>query len=564
VEKIQNLLSKDRINIPLIIIIGALLFIPFLGKVHLFDWDEANFAEAAREMVATGNYMRVTIDYQPFWEKPPLFFWLQALSMKLFGINEFAARFVNAVCGIFTLLAVYLLGRRIYDPVFGLLWALSFIGSFLPHLFFKSGIIDPLFNFFIFFGITFCIIALQKEKSRYRLAFFLLAGFVTGLGVLTKGPVAFLIVCLVVIVYWAIIRFRRLLTIADITSFLLSMVIVAFVFYGVETLYHGTWFVKEFTGYQIRLLTTGDAGHGRPFYFHFVIILFGCFPASFFAIRSFISRIETNEQQKIFNRFMIILFWVVLILFSIVETKTVLYSSLTYYPVTYLAALHMHGLIKGSLPWKKSLFYPLALFSGTVALTITFFPVLMMNIGSLLPLIKDRFAAATLQNPVPWSAFETIPGILYAAALAIGLFLLSRKKYGTGLSVFLLSTALCLQTFMIMFAPKIEQYSQGGPVAFYKSHSDGTVYVRSLFKSYTDLFYSGKPPSAHPMSYDRKWLLTGDIDKPVYFVARETQVRPSPPFDALKELKREYGFVYFIREAPRRSRAAHGDGISGN
>ena len=73
------------------------LFFPFLGQSHLFDWDEINFAEAAREMIVTGDYLRVQINFQMFWEKPPFFIWLQVLSMKSFGINEFAARFPNAL-----------------------------------------------------------------------------------------------------------------------------------------------------------------------------------------------------------------------------------------------------------------------------------------------------------------------------------------------------------------------------------------------------------------------------------------------------------------------------------
>ena len=50
---------------------GLLLFIPFLGGVHLFDWDEINFAESAREMIASGNYLTIQINYIPFWENPP-------------------------------------------------------------------------------------------------------------------------------------------------------------------------------------------------------------------------------------------------------------------------------------------------------------------------------------------------------------------------------------------------------------------------------------------------------------------------------------------------------------
>jgi hypothetical protein len=61
-------------------------FIPFIGSSHLFDWDEINFAESAREMILTGNYATVQINYMPFWEKPPLFFWMQVLAMKAFNV----------------------------------------------------------------------------------------------------------------------------------------------------------------------------------------------------------------------------------------------------------------------------------------------------------------------------------------------------------------------------------------------------------------------------------------------------------------------------------------------
>ena len=63
-----------RKSIPLIIVfISSLLFMHSLGTVHLFDWDEINFAESAREMIVSGNYMQVQINFEPFWEKPPIF-----------------------------------------------------------------------------------------------------------------------------------------------------------------------------------------------------------------------------------------------------------------------------------------------------------------------------------------------------------------------------------------------------------------------------------------------------------------------------------------------------------
>ena len=83
--------------------LGLLFFLPFLGGVHLFDWDEINFAEIAREMVVMDNYLEIFMNYEPFTEKPPLFFWLQAISMHIVGIGDYASRLPNALMGIIAL-----------------------------------------------------------------------------------------------------------------------------------------------------------------------------------------------------------------------------------------------------------------------------------------------------------------------------------------------------------------------------------------------------------------------------------------------------------------------------
>lgn len=541
--------KKAWFHYGLLVVLGALFFFPALGNVHLFDWDEINFAEASREMIETGNYMRVTINYEPFWEKPPLFFWLQILSMKAFGVSEFSARFVNALFGIVTMLVVFGIGKKVYDYRFGLLWALNFPASFLPHVFFKSGIIDPVFNLFIFLGITFIAWALLAEKKKQRVIMFAVAGAVTGLAVLAKGPVAFLLIALVMGVYWALQRFRLFCTLKDLLSFTLSLLFVTFVFYGIETLFHGTWFIKEFIRYQIRLFSTGDAGHGRPFYFHFFVTLFGCFPASFFAIRSFVKRDEPQTRQQLFNRLVIILFWVVMILFSIVKTKTVLYASLTWFPVTYLSALHMYGMVTNRYTWNRMLQASLVTFSVIIAIAITAFPFVLINKNAILPFIKDKFAVACLSNPVVWTGWESLVGILFFGILLCALILIGKKRFVPGFLVLMAASVFCVHAFLVVFTPGIEQYSQGGPIAFYKEHSNDDVYVRSLFKSYADLYYGKKKPGLHPKSYDREWLLRGDIDKPVYFVGRIHQDKEySKPEYKLKRLKAEYGFVYYRRD----------------
>ena len=116
---IFKLSAENRIRFA-IVLFGFLIFCTFNDLIHLFDWDEINFAESAREIIVTGNYNTVQINFTPLGEKPPLYIWVQVLSMKFLGINEFAARFPNAICGVIVLLVFvkkddgFVLLRRIY------------------------------------------------------------------------------------------------------------------------------------------------------------------------------------------------------------------------------------------------------------------------------------------------------------------------------------------------------------------------------------------------------------------------------------------------------------------
>jgi 4-amino-4-deoxy-L-arabinose transferase-like glycosyltransferase len=156
--------SINPFHILIIIGIGVILFIPYLGSVHLFDWDEINFAESAREMIVTGDYSKVQINFNPFWEKPPLFIWIQAISMKVFGINEFAARLPNAIFGILTMILIYTFAKKLFKGHVAHWWVLSYLGAITPLFYFKTGLIDPMFNFFIFLSILEFYKALKNQK----------------------------------------------------------------------------------------------------------------------------------------------------------------------------------------------------------------------------------------------------------------------------------------------------------------------------------------------------------------------------------------------------------------
>lgn len=529
-------------------LLAALVFIPFLGQVHLFDWDEVNFAEGAREMLATGDYTQVQIDFKPFWEKPPLFIWLQALSMSLWGVNEFGARFPNAVAGIATLMALLYIGNKTDGKRLGLWWAALYAGSWLPHFYFKTAIIDPIFNLFIFLAF-FQFYLLCRKPTKWPHA--LWAGAFLGLAFLTKGPVAILVALLCLFVLFVLKKGRVGISWAYLLLVACMAALVTFSWLGIDMLKNGLWFTKEFITYQIRLFRTEDAGHGGPFFYHFLILLVGCFPASLLLFQGK-AKWPFREKEVTFEQLMWTLFWVVLILFSIVQTKIVHYSSLCYFPLTYLAAQKTEriDILKQGLGKVPA---ALLVFIGVLlALAIALMPLVGIYKDKIVPYIDDEFAVANLQAQVPWSIWECLIGVIYLLGIIICVAL-ARKRYRKGLLFLLGLQVVVIEAALLHFVPKVEAYSQRAAVDFYKSFAGKEVYLQPLdFVSYGYLFYSRAVPSSNPAYFSDKqnWLLEGDIDRPAYFITKITSEAKWSEHPHLKKIGEKNGFVFFVRIVP--------------
>jgi len=553
-----------------IALLGALLFIPFLGQVHLFDWDEINFAESAREMMISGNYFQVQVNYQPFWEKPPLFFWLQVASMKVFGVNEFAARFPNALCGIATLLVVFHIGKKLFTTRLGYWWVLCFIGAFTPHLYFKSAIIDPTFNLFIFLGIYQVYRASISPISNKRLGIYALAGMFLGLAVLTKGPAAAAITLVIQ-------RFKWFFTLKELLVYSFCAVAVAFAWFGIETINNGFFFLTEFIAYQIGLFRNPVASHGQPFYYHPIVLLLGCFPVSIIAFSMFRKNNSATKNQQVFVRWMLLLFWVVLLLFSIVKTKIVHYSSLCYLPLTFLAAYSIENVIKGEWKLWRWLALPFLIIGVSLAAMFTLVPIIASSASlkaKIFPMIKDPFAVANFSRNVAWGGWEWSIGVLFLIAIVGGVVLLLRNKYRYGFLSLLVGTTISLQLFLYAVVPKIEQYSQGAAIQFWDSVKDKDAYVQPLgYDTYAHYFYAKIKPwqsntspafaqfikenkadyeARNPTDwYDhlqRDWLISGDIDKTVYFCCHMKKANEYAQYKGFEKIGEEGGFVFFKRE----------------
>lgn len=535
----------------LIVLAALVLFMPGLGAVHLFDWDEINFAEIAREMIVTGDYMRPQVDYQPFWEKPPLFMWMQAASMHLFGVGEFAARFPDAVCGVVTLLVLYRIGRRLRDHLFGVLWVLAYLGSVLPHLYFRSGIIDPWFNLFIFLGIhAFILLAWDKReglKGGWKHA--VLSGLFLGLATLTKGPTALLILGLSAGVYWVWGRFRLFVRIPQVLLMLGAAGVVCFGWFGVDWLVNGSWFLDTFVKYQYRLFSTPDAGHGGFLGYHFVVLLIGCFPASLFLVHELVRPTRGTARDNDYRRWMVVLFWVVLILFTIVKSKIVHYSSMCYFPLTYLAALKLHRLWRGEEQAPRWLRTGLGIIGSLFAFVTLTLPFVAKHGERLKPFIADPFGRANLDAPVHWTGLEALAGVWMVIVLFLGHRFFARSDYKRGLSALFGGTALFVTITLFFFINNIEGYSQRTAITFFEQRQGEACFVITKnYRSYAHLFYTRKPPVTDTLSYSEEWLYHGPIDRPVYMSAKITAAEEARAIGTFREIGAANGFVFFRRD----------------
>jgi len=466
----------------LLLLVYLLISIPFLGEVHLFDWDEINFAEAAREMLLTGDWFNVQINFEPFWEKPPLFIWIQALFMTIFGVNEFAARLPNVLIGLITLFAIYRSVHKRYGINASTYSTLLYVGSFTPHFYFKTGIIDPLFNLFIFLSIINLVNAIESKK----IISFFYTGLTLGLAVITKGPVAILLVGLTGLIYQIIYKIN-FYTFKDLTLIVLGLLVFPGLFFGIQVISHGWWFLNEFIIYQIDLFRYPIASHGQPFYYHFIVLLLGCFPLFIFCFSCLTSKIKVSGDAN-FVRFMHIIFWVVLIVFSLVTTKIVHYSSMCYIPLSIIGGIWMSKY--GRMGIKTKLIFTVVSSIWAIFYIIFSIPAFddsfIVNIFNNIP-IEDMNVQGMIRTKITWSYVPIIMTILFIFMTTLVVIINSKRI----LVIYLITNTFIVSAFVSYVVPSIEKMIQGNWITHLKSYDDKPyVHFTYGFKSYAHYFYS--------------------------------------------------------------------------
>ncbi len=155
------------------------------GQIPLFDTDEPRYAQAAREMMERGDWVLPTFNGQPRYAKPVFFYWLLISAYRLFGVNEFAARFWSGVAGFAIAALLFFALRKPFGWETAAFTSLCWLTAFGAQLFAHAAITDMVLTAFM----TAAILAAWQGLLSQQVWWFLVATVAAAGAVLTKGPV---------------------------------------------------------------------------------------------------------------------------------------------------------------------------------------------------------------------------------------------------------------------------------------------------------------------------------------------------------------------------------------
>lgn len=306
-----------------------LIFYTFwLGSYPLFTPDEGRYSEIAREMVATGDFITPRVNGIAFFDKPILYYWLQAIAIYLFGVKEWALRLFPALLGILGCLSTYVCGRFLFDRRTALLSAIILSTTPLYFACAHYADLDLEVAVFISCSLLFFITATQLTSSLRH--YFLYAAYLSAaFAFLTKGliGIAFpgmIVGCWILLLNrWSILTKIHLLT-----GLLLFAAVVVPWYVFVEKANPGFLHYFFVTQQVTRFLSTGEFNNKTPIWFYLPIVLAGFFPWTIFLFQALykqIRRVWQTPQQHANELFLLLWIMIIFGFFSIPHSKIIGY-----------------------------------------------------------------------------------------------------------------------------------------------------------------------------------------------------------------------------------------------
>ncbi len=446
----------------LLLVIFTSLYMGFLGKPGVIDYDEGVYAEVSREMLIQHQYIVPSLNGQGFFEKPPLLYWGQMLGYRLFGTTSFGARFINALAGIATVLLVFLAGRKPLGSETAFRAALI-LGSSLFFVYLsRIAMTDMLLTLFLILCLCFFWWGVERQLQQKSGASWFWAGCVfAGLAMLTKGAIgAFFPVVTALIYLLSIGRLSLLFKRSWIIPGTLLLIGIGFSWYLLLGCVHpdGFAFMKDlFIKHHIERFTTPLEGHSGPVYFYLIVLLAGFMPWSLFvplaAIRC--PYRDSSSRRVRFLRLFILFSMVTLVFFSMAATKLPNYICPALPGIAMLTAtLFDEKEKRGKLVWSIATYLAALLILGLGILLLAS-PQIIAHLPQMLG--KSALRAPVLAQPINLGYIPYTSGL---SMLAAALFLLSANRTKTATALFTVLSATALVVTGVLFQIILPTYDE--------------------------------------------------------------------------------------------------------
>ena len=413
-----------------ILVIGGVAFLLELGNTGLVDETEPLFAEAARQMHLTGDWITPYFNGETRFDKPPLIYWLMAICYQIFGVNEWAVRLPSALSAIALMAMGFYILRR-----FGTTpsnpspspWLPALIGSALIALhpstiiWARTGVSDMLLTSCMGLAMMsfFCGYAHPLPTIRFlRFSPWYLSFYVfIALAILTKGPVGLVLPGLIIAAFLLYVgKFREVLGEMRWWWGLIIILAIALPWYVLVTLANGEAYIDSFFGYHnLERFTSVVNRHRAPWYFYFGVVAAGFAPWSIYlplaiARLQFWKRSIWRNQNRSTHLGLFAWFWFagVFVFFTVAVTKLPSYVLPLMPAAAILVAMFWGNQLaqpRSGWGWKVTILGNAVLFLAMAALLIhspRFFQndEVMPNLSPLLqqsglPLLGGAIAAAT-------------------------------------------------------------------------------------------------------------------------------------------------------------------------
>ncbi|MDH4187451.1 MAG: glycosyltransferase family 39 protein [Nitrospira sp.] len=271
--------SRHALLLLALLALSGLLFFLGLGDMGLTDRDEGRNAEAGREMFESGDRLTPTFNGELRVAKPVFIYWLMDQSYRLFGVNEFAARFPSAIFGVGLILLHYLFLTHQRDRTVALFGALMLVLNLEILGLGRMALTDSVLIFFTTASLYGFWLGLHGEGSVRRWIWAFYIGM--ALATLTKGPVGFAVPLIAAAIYLTWTRrwrdyWQKGVPLAGLALF----VLLAAPWYAAMFLVHGDAYATSAKAHTIGRFLSPMEGHHGTIFFYLPVLLLGFFPWS--------------------------------------------------------------------------------------------------------------------------------------------------------------------------------------------------------------------------------------------------------------------------------------------